>query len=254
MTISEEAWVAYTQKLGALGEIVKKGIEEFIAGGLDFHTPEGKQALVAIAYALADRYAVAASTLACEMNDAVAEASNVIIPPSVPAPPPTYDDVAKVVNGVLKTTDNPEIISAAVSRQVKLASQDTILQNAARDHSEFAWIPHGDTCPFCLIMASRGWQSNYDNAIEDGHAAHIHSNCDCSYGVRFRSDTKYAGYDPGRYLKMYERAPGRGWHEKLNAMRREAYAENKEAINAQKRSAYEKRKELNAPSAEEINV
>jgi hypothetical protein len=54
---------------------------------------------------------------------------------------------------------------------------------------------------------------------------------------------------------MYDDAdPGGSRKDKLNAMRRDAYAENKEEINAQKRSAYEKRKERNSSEAEEINV
>ena len=41
---------------------------------------------------------------------------------------------------------------------------------------------------------------------------------------------------------------------RLNAIRREAYAKNKEKINAQKRAAYQKRKELNSSQAEEMDV
>ena len=53
---------------------------------------------------------------------------------------------------------------------------------------------------------------------------------------------------------MYNNAEGSIYQDKLNSMRREFYAENKEIINEQKRSAYEKRKELNNSEAEEINV
>ena len=63
-----------------------------------------------------------------------------------------------------------------------------------------------------------------------------------------------AGYDPRRYLDLYESADGSTPKEKINAMRREFYAENKEEINAQKRSAYEKRQELNSSAAEEVDV
>ena len=42
--------------------------------------------------------------------------------------------------------------------------------------------------------------------------------------------------------------------DKLNALRRELYAENREKILEQKASAYEKRKELNSSAAEEADV
>ena len=51
-----------------------------------------------------------------------------------------------------------------------------------------------------------------------------------------------AGYDPDKYLQMHEDAEGDTWQEKVNSMRREQYAENRERINEQKRAAYAARK------------
>jgi uncharacterized protein VirK/YbjX len=62
------------------------------------------------------------------------------------------------------------------------------------------------------------------------------------------------GYRPQEYLDMYQDADGNTPTQRINAMRREFYAENKEVINAQKRSAYAKRMERNSSAAEEINV
>jgi hypothetical protein len=53
---------------------------------------------------------------------------------------------------------------------------------------------------------------------------------------------------------MYDSAEGDTEEEKLNYMRRQAYATNKERINEQKRTAYEKHKELDDSEAEEIDV
>ena len=79
--------------------------------------------------------------------------------------------------------------------------------------------------------------------LKNGHAEHIHSNCDCDFSVRHNGRGGVAGYDPDKYLEIYESAAGRTPAEKINAMRRESYAENKEYINAQKRAAYAARKE-----------
>lgn len=46
------------------------------------------------------------------------------------------------------------------------------------------------------------------------------------------------------YKEIYDNADGRGWKNKVNSMRREQYAANKDAINEQKRVAYMKRKTL----------
>ena len=104
-------------------------------------------------------------------------------------------------------------------------------------HAEWAWVPHGDTCPFCIMLASNGWQKASAKLLKGGHASHIHANCDCEFAVRFDGSTSVAGYDPEKYLKQY-RAAGSD----VNAWRRIDYAARKDAINAQKRAAYAVRK------------
>ena len=53
---------------------------------------------------------------------------------------------------------------------------------------------------------------------------------------------------------MYYGAEGRTPRERINAMRREFYAENRAEIREQQNSAYEKRVELNSSAAEEADV
>ena len=142
-----------------------------------------------------------------------------------------------------KQSQNANLMGNAVGRLVKRTGADTMLKNALRDGAEFAWVPAGDTCAFCITLASRGWQRASKAAIKGGHAEHIHSNCDCTYAIRFDGKSNVAGYDPDQYLRMYEGAEGDTWQEKVNSMRRAQYAENREKINAQKRAAYAARKE-----------
>lgn len=52
---------------------------------------------------------------------------------------------------------------------------------------------------------------------------------------------------------MYNEAGGNSTN-KINAMRRRFYEENKERINAQKRSAYAKRQERESSEAEEADI
>ena len=63
------------------------------------------------------------------------------------------------------------------------------------------------------------------DAMKGGHAEHIHSNCDCQYTIRHDPRMTVSGYDPDRYLSMYQHAEGRTPQERINSMRREAYAE-----------------------------
>lgn len=262
MTISEESWIKYIDDLRKVNDEAARLMLEF----MDLHRdPDGlwnsrevRQAIIQYAYGLSSKYGEAAAELACEMYDAVGALSDVIIPAAVPAEVPTYADIAKAVNGTLKQSSNLEMVASAVARQVKMVSVDTVMKNALRDGAEWAWIPHGDTCAFCITLASRGWQKASKKALKGGHAEHIHANCDCTYAVRFNSRTDVQGYDPDKYKRMYYDAPLDGQRatgkNRINAMRREFYADNKETINAQKRSAYAKRKELNSSRAEEADV
>lgn len=200
--------------------------------------------LIQFAYSLVTKYGEAAATLAAEMYDEIAAISGAAVPPAIPADTADYGEVAKTVNGIKKVSENEDMYSGAVGRLVKQAAADTTLKNAIRDGAEFAWITRGDTCAFCITLASRGWQRASKAALKNGHAEHIHANCDCEYAVRFNSKGGVAGYDPDKFLKMYYSADGNTPKERINAMRRADYAKNKDKINAQKREAYALRVEL----------
>lgn len=253
MTISAKDWTAFVTRLSKVSEQAVRDLRrwEILQGGYQAIDP---QVLIDYVYALATKYGEGSSALAAAWYDAIAEASNVFLPPAELAPTATYGEVARTVNGVLKQSQNEEMLSGALQRLVKMPGVDTTLNNAIRDGAEVAWIPHGDTCAFCIALASRGWETASPALVRSGHAEHIHAHCDCTYGVRYDQDTSVAGYDPYDYLEIYDDAEGHSSKAKINAMRREFYAENRERINAQKRSAYAKRIELNSSAAEEANV
>ena len=259
MRITDKQWNRY---ISVLRELNNKAAEDMIRfmtnrnilkmGNMYVLSEQERKALIDYAYALATKYGEGAAAAAAEMYDAIALASKAKVPPAEPARTATYGEVAKAVNGTLK--QNPEIVPSAVSRLVKTAGVDTTINNAIRDRAYYAWIPRGDTCAFCIMLASRGWQPASPSELEGDHAKHIHANCDCTYAVRFGSNLMVEGYDPSEYLDMYQGADGTRWQDKLNSMRRDFYAENKDKINAQKRSAYAKRVERNASAAEETNI
>lgn len=253
MTISDKVWTRYLKALRRMSDEAAAALTRWMAAH-DFSTYEGKQALIRYAYALATKYGEGAGALACQMYDALAELSGVILPPAVPAATATMQETARAVIGTLNQDPGGAITADAVGRLARLAGVDTTMQNAIRDGAEWAWIPSGDTCAFCITLASRGWQTASRAALKGNHAEHVHANCDCTYAVRFDRYSGVAGYDPDRYKEMYDDSPGRSSQDKINAMRRKFYAENREEINEQKRSNYEKRKELESSAAEEHQI
>ena len=253
MEINEDVWRNYIEGLDKVDKKVKTEVLKYLTSH-DVDSPEGREAFIDFCYGLVTKYGEAATEFACQMYDAISELEEADVDFAEPAETATYSDVAKAVNGTMKNVLRAEIVAAAMGRLVKLAGQDTTLQNAIRDRAYFAWIPLGDTCPFCLGIAAEGWKIASERALSGGHAEHIHGNCNCSYSIKHKESTKYPFYDPGKYQLIFENAEGDTEEEKLNSVRRIAYNKNKEKINAQKRSAYERTKELNSSEAEEIDV
>lgn len=230
MRITATAWAAYTQQLAKLNKKAGQLMADYIAA----HGTGDTDALIAYAHALVTKYGEGSAELACQMYDALAAAAKAGVPAAEPAQPASYGEVARMVQA---TKASQPQMQQGVSRLVKRAGADTTLKNVLRDGAEWAWVPQGDTCAFCLTLASRGWQKASQAAIKGGHAEHIHANCDCEYAIRFDGRSTVAGYDPDKYLRQYRAADG-----DINKLRRVNYAANKERINAQKRAAYAARK------------
>lgn len=256
MTITKSAWNKY---ISLLRNINNKAADELLLwmkynggdGLLDVNIRDSNgNNIIDAAFLIIELYASASAAVSAEMYEAIAEMSGVTVPEAILADNPDYNEVAKTIQGVLKTSQNRDEIASAAARLVKRTGARTTRANARRDGAQFAWIPAGDTCAFCIMLASNGWQ----NARKVDHKDHIHSNCDCTYAVRFDRSTEVAGYNPEEYREQYDNAEGSNYKQKLNSMRRTYYAENKERLLEEKASASEMRHMLNKSAAEELKV
>lgn len=231
MQITEKAWLEYITKMSQISQKAADLMQSWVQkNGL-----ENDKALLDYAYALSQHYGQAIGALSCQMYEATAAAQGVIVPTAEVADLPDYGEVAKAVKGTKK--QSPNNIPGTLARLVKQVGADTTLKNAERDGAQFAWVPHGDTCAFCIALASRGWQYKSKKAMRNGHAEHIHAHCDCEYAVLFDGKSTVAGYDPDKYLEEYYDANG-----DINEMRRKRYVQNKDVINARKRELYASKK------------
>lgn len=244
MKIPERAWNNYRDTLHKIDERASDEMTAFLEkiGGYEGH----EQEVVDFAYGLATKYGEAAGALACEMYDAIATAEGADVPPAVPAQTATYEETATAVRGSAKVSE--EVIPNAVSRLTKMAGADTTLQNARRDGALCAWIPSGDTCAFCRMLASNGWRKASKQTLKGGHADHIHAHCDCQFAISFKGGEEYKDiYDPqALYDEYYDALQGGGnWRDALNRMRREDYAKmpqkEKDLLNARRRAEYAKK-------------
>lgn len=244
ITVTAGSIERYRELLRQISEKAAEEVQEYMRE----HKFLIDDAFLDFAYAISTKYGEAAGALSCKFFDElneywvkVGQGKRPYAKMAEPAKTATRQEVIETVLGAKK--DGMANIPSAVGKLAKRTAEDTTLENAIRGGYEFAWVPSGDSCSFCMMLASNGWQRASKKALKKGHAAHIHPNCDCTYVVRFDKGTTVEGYDPDYYKAMYDNADGDKWQDKLNSMRRDNYAKNKDKINAQKRVAYKLRKE-----------
>jgi len=250
MKLSRKNWNSYVTRLSAINKTAGKKMQAWI----NKHGTDNVEALVEYAYALTSKYGEAASAVACQMYDEIAAIQKVHVPPAEPKPTQNIKYVDKAIRSTLDRA--PSTVPGTVSEMVKRTGAETTLKNAQRDGAYFAWVPNGDTCAFCITLASNGWRRASKKTINGDHAEHIHKNCDCEFAISFNGPGEIEGYDPDKYLAMYEDAEGASWKDKVNAMRRvqRTDPEVRERINAQQRSAYKARQERRLPADEGIFI
>lgn len=246
--ISLKDWENYRKQLYQLSSAAGNKFTTFLKSQPNswYMAVEQEQAVLDYAYALITKYGEGTGALAAEMYDATARLQKAVVPTAEIAETASYSDVAKAIKGAAKTSTDSNYLGGVVSRMVKQTGADTTLRNAVRDGAEFAWIPSGgETCAFCIMIASNGWRRASKKALRNGHASHIHANCDCAYAVRFDSKSEVEGYNDGaEYRKMYDDAKAEGeefGRNAVNQMRVNMYKNNPdlaEKIKAQKRAAY----------------
>lgn len=251
MRIPKKTWNKYITDLRKISDKAAELMTSYLETH-DVSSPAGRQQAIEYAYALATKYGEGTSALACEMYDSVVAASGKKLPPAEPAATATFNEVARAVNGSMLYSKRPDVVGSSVGRLVKTAGVDTTMRNAIRDGAEWAWVPSGDTCAFCIALASQGWVKASEKVMKGNHAEHIHNNCDCTFSIRFDGKSSVEGYDPDALRRQYYAADGSTPTERINAMRRAQYAANKDEINAQKRLAYRERRILKMKKGVEL--
>lgn len=109
-------------------------------------------------------------------------------------------------------TDVPNRLLSSVQRLVTYSQRTTVGHNSRMDRARprFARVPQGaKTCAWCSMLASRGFDFGSRQSAGDqgrGVGDDFHDDCDCRIVPEWGDDDGIEGYDPDRYLNMYEAA------------------------------------------------
>lgn len=158
-------------------------------------------------------YGDAASTCAADLYDEMAEASGAKLPPAILDTSDVTGYIEKEVRyqaGKYIAGKGEEFASAVAAKatdQVSRRANETMRRNAKRDGLRYARVPMGgETCTFCIMLASRGFV--YKSAKTAGEGSHFHAHCRCKVVPQFDKrgrETKVEGYDPDELLDRWDK-------------------------------------------------
>lgn len=239
---SRKSWDAYSKRQKAQRRKAYNEMRDFVLANIG---DAAIDSLKAQAVRIAMRNGAASAELACLWYEQVAKAAGMAVDAAQPVVVANLGRVGANVDKAAPLVALGDVegfaaaCGSAVASEVKRSASATMLANAKRDGAEFAWIPQGaETCAFCITLASNGWVRARKATAMGDHEEHIHPNCDCEFAIRFGGEGGVDGYDPMEYYEQYRDADGRSSKDKLNAMRRDLYAQRKDEINEQHRERY----------------
>lgn len=97
-----------------------------------------------------------------------------------------------------------QLCIARIDYEMRRAANMCMAANASRDPRKPKWarIPMGaETCPWCLMLASRGFDYNSEAAAD-----HNHAGCDCKVVPSWDKSPAAQGYDPDAYYNKWQDA------------------------------------------------
>lgn len=149
-----------------------------------------------------------ASSLAADMYEGMAELSGAKVKPAVIDTSDVHSHIESEVRyqlGKFLSGDPQGFIRACGSKasdQVARRANQTMRLNAKRDGLRYARVPMGgETCSFCAMLASRGF--DYRSAKTAGEGNHYHKNCRCKIIPGF-DGMRVEGYDPDEWHERWQ--------------------------------------------------
>lgn len=175
----------YFKKLARAEDLMKLGEEA------------RKKAIYHAAVDAVNSFTDAAGSAACDFFDAHVTGAQ----PSSIAPQPwfikrrLYENIEKYAKThKLGDDEFMRLLAEEVGGEVVQHANRTTIHNAVKNNLCYARVPFGNSCAFCLMLASRGFV--YHSATTAGEdKGHYHAHCRCKI-VAGKKDTKIGDHNP----------------------------------------------------------
>ena len=224
--ISKGGFDAYAANVDSQGERAMERIRRFV-GSLDFggtyeSRETARQMVRDYAYDVVTAYGDNAAAIAADYYDELARLAGADVPSAVLAKAANAEQIGKSVDyatrtiwdtdeGGFKTVIADQIaanVSKMVGNRVRGMANETMYQNAKRNHNRFARVTTSKKpCAFCVMLASRGFAYlSEDSALLAHGIRKYHDDCYCKAVAAF-DDEGLEGYDKAdEYYDMYREA------------------------------------------------
>ena len=215
--ISAEEFEAYNRGAAKIGDGAASAVEQRVLGWCRSHegasVAEKREAAKLIMEGFVQAYDDKAAVFASQWYDYRAEQGGARLRQAVTMTvyePGSVDDVARYQAKKLAKEGDAAFARACgeFARNDAFRSlNETIIANVGRDRDKgamFARVPTGfETCPFCLMLASRG--AVYHSRKTAGEWGRFHRGCDCKVVPSFEGDPDAELVQGVKPRELYER-------------------------------------------------
>ena len=197
----------YSKSLNTVSELLRKKLVDALQM-VDYTAPvaEVREAVIAVMEPACGASAEMSARLASDFYDGLRQQFGIRSEFASEAhsgrnPEATAGAVRAFVQDIVDGKPVDDFIAKCASRldyESKVAANECIAWNARRDPSRPKWarVPvGGETCEFCIMLASRGFV--YHTADT---ASHAHANCDCRVVPSWDKSPSVQGYKPDKYF------------------------------------------------------
>lgn len=205
---------------------------------------------------IAEKYSMLGAELGAQWYDLCTELAGIEAEPALVSEP-DVDRITARANNTLNTATGTlsDAFNYYLQNVINESIRTTGTANLWRDYERgltggrWARVPVGDTCAWCLMLASQGaWYLTEESALSK-HGAKFHDGCNC-IAVYHATPESIRGYDKlPRYKEMYYEADNM---RRANANGKEPYSEELEERIANAKSRHEQLEEKKALEAEAL--
>lgn len=195
-------------------QLQQAALDEFMD---DYYEGMPYEDMMELVTRLAGKYSMYGCELGAQWYDLCTELAGIQAEPAY-TNPPGYDELAE--RAMAAASAHPElppshVLGEFLQNVVSNSIRDTGSANLHRDYErglcsgKWSRVPVGDTCAWCLMLASQGaWYVSEESAL-GAESGHYHNHCDCRAVYHSDPDQIYGYKNLFKYKEMYYDADNR---------------------------------------------